>query len=76
MKKSVRHDNIPIIFIKLVDRIITPFLIKKIKASFELGMFPNILEIAKVISIYKLGDKKYCPLLSPYIFAMPTLKNI
>ena len=58
MKKSVGHDNIPVTFIKLVVRIIAPFLIKVINASFELGMFPNILKIAKVIPIYKFGDKQ------------------
>ena len=53
MKKSVGHDNIPVTFIKLVVKIIAPFLIKVINASFELGMFPNIFKIAKVIPIYK-----------------------
>ena len=51
MKKSVGHDNIPVTFIKLVVEIVAPFLIKVINASFELGMFPNILKIAKVIPI-------------------------
>ena len=47
-------------------------MIKVINASFELGMFPNILKIAKVIPIYKSGDKQivnnYRPisLLSPF----------
>ena len=58
MKKSVGHNNIPVTFIKLVVKIIAPFLIKVINASFELGMFPNILEIAKEIPIYKSGDKQ------------------
>ena len=58
MKKSVGHDNIPVTFIKLVVKIVAPFLIKVINASFELGMFPNILKIAKVIPIYKSGDKQ------------------
>ena len=73
LKKSVGHDNIPVIFIKLVDRIIAPFLVKVINASFNVGMFPNILKIAKVIPIYKSGDKQiinnYRPissLLSPF----------
>ena len=72
MKKSVGHDNIPVTFIKLVVKIIAPFLIKIINVSFELGMFPNILKIAKVIPIYKSGDKQivnnYRPisLLSPF----------
>ena len=57
MKKSVGHDNIPVTLIKLVVRIIAPILIKVINASFELGMFPNILKIVKVIPIYKSGDK-------------------
>ena len=47
MKKSVGHDNIPVTFIKLDAKTIAPFLIKVINASFELGMFPNILKIAK-----------------------------
>ena len=58
MKKSVGHDNIPVTFIKLVVKIIAPFLVKVINGSFELGMFPNILKIAKVIPIYKSGDKE------------------
>ena len=72
MKKSVGHDSISVTFIKLVVKIIAPFLIKVINASFELGMFPNILKIAKVIPIYKSGDKQivnnYRPisLLSPF----------
>ena len=72
MKKSVGHDNIPVTFIKLFVKIIAPFLIKVINASFELGMFPNILKIAKVIPIYKSGHKQivnnYRPisLLSPF----------
>ena len=72
MKKSVGHDNIPVTFIKLVVKIIAPFLTKLINASFELGMFPNILKIVKVIPIHKSGDKQivnnYRPisLLSPF----------
>ena len=72
MKKSVEHDNISVTFTKLFVRIIAPFLIKVINVSFELGMFPNILKIAKVIPIYKSGDKQivnnYRPisLLSPF----------
>ena len=58
MKKSVGGNNISVTFIKLVVNLIAPFLIKVINASFELGMFPNILKIAKVIPIYKSGDKQ------------------
>ena len=47
MKKSVGYDNIPVTFIKLVVKIIAPFLVKVINASFELGMFPNILKLLK-----------------------------
>ena len=35
MKKSLGHDNISVTFIKLVVKIIAPFLIKVINASFE-----------------------------------------
>ena len=59
MKKSFGHENIPTISIKLDDRIITLFLIKVINASFELGMFSNIVQIAKVIPIYKTGEWRH-----------------
>ena len=58
MTKLVGHDNISVTFITLVVKIIAPSLIKVINASFELGMFPNILKIAKVIPIYKSKGKQ------------------
>ena len=58
MKKLVGHANIPLTFITLVVKIVEPFLIKVIDASFELGMFSNIPKIAKVIPTYKSGDKQ------------------
>ena len=75
MKKSVGHDNIPVTFIKLVVRIIAPFSIKLIAASFELGMFPNILKIAKVIPIYKSGDKQIVNNNRPISLLSPFSKN-
>ena len=51
MKKSVGHGNIPVTFMKLDVKVIAPFLVKIINALFELGIFPNILKIAKVIPI-------------------------
>ena len=73
MKKSVGHDNIPVTFIKLVVKIIAPFLIKVINASFELGMFPNALKIATVIPIYKSGDKQIVNNYRPISFVIPVV---
>ena len=74
MKKSVAHDNIPVTFIELVDRAIAPFLIKVINASFDLGVFPNILKIAYVIPIYKSRDKQIVNNYRPTSLLFPSSK--
>ena len=50
-------DNIPITVIKHVSDSISPVLSSLINLSFESGSFPDALKIAKVIPIFKCGDK-------------------
>ena len=43
-------------FIKLSSSILIPILVSLINASFNLGIFPDDLKIAKIISLFKKGD--------------------
>jgi hypothetical protein len=55
--KSVGHDNIPTELLKnCADLILTP-LTQLINQSLTEGIFPNKLKIAKIIPIFKSGDR-------------------
>ena len=43
-------------FIKLSSSILIPIVVSLINASFSLGIFPDDLKVAKVISLFKKGD--------------------
>ena len=59
MKNSAAGgDNIPMSLIKDVIVDISSVLIHLCNASFRSGIFPDILEIAKVLPYYKSGDKE------------------
>ena len=70
--KSSGDDQIPLSFITIAADVISPYLSFLIDFMFSNGLFPSILKIAKVISIFKSGEKQtvnnYRPisLLSPF----------
>ena len=55
--KSPGYDNIPVYFIRSVAEILAYPLSILVNHSFELGYFPNCLKTAKIIPLYKSGDK-------------------
>ena len=55
--KSPGYDNIPVYFIRSVAEILAYPLSILVNHSFELDYFPNCLKTAKIIPLYKSGDK-------------------
>jgi len=64
-------DGIPAKFIKLAKDILAPISAQLFNISFKLVFFPNCLKIAKVVPIYKNGDKTK---LTNYKIAWKSLK--
>jgi len=56
--KSVGHDNIPAFFLKVARHVIIPYLLFFIQFSFHNGIFPSNCIIAKVVPIYKTGNRQ------------------
>ena len=56
-KKAAGSDDLAPFFIKTALRVIAPYMTYFTEFMFNQGFFPNILKIAKVIPIYKSGDK-------------------
>ena len=56
-KKSCGHDNISILLIKSVINTIAKPLCAIFNQSFLTGQFPSYLKIARIIPIYKSGEK-------------------
>nr|XP_027222593.1 uncharacterized protein LOC113814735 [Penaeus vannamei] len=54
---SAGHDEIPIKLFKKIAPYIAHVLVDIFNASFQTGTFPDTLKIAKVIPIFKAGDK-------------------
>ena len=55
--KSSGFERISPKFIRVTADILAPLLEKLLNACFECGFFPNTLKIAKVIPVFKTGDK-------------------
>ena len=55
--KAIGPNSIPTKILKLVKSKLSTPLSDIINKSFELGIFPDLLKLAKVIPIYKKGDK-------------------
>jgi len=66
LKKSCDHDEIPIKFIKISTLIIAQYLSSRITFSFQMGIFPDSLKIARVVQVFKKGNNcnvnKYRPI--------------
>ena len=58
--KSVGKSGIPVKYIKLAVDVISPILANIYNCCIATGCFPDILEIAEVIPIYKAGAKNIC----------------
>ncbi len=54
--KSVGPNSIPIKMLKIIGSSISPCLASLVNKSFQVGIFPNKLKVAKVISLFKKGD--------------------
>ena len=54
---STGYDNFSTKFIKLSSSILAPALAKIINLAIDTGVYPSNLKIAKVIPIFKKGDK-------------------
>lgn len=54
---SVSIDEIPMILVKTVGEVIAPYLSEILNISLQVGVFPNVLKIARTVPIYKKGDK-------------------
>jgi len=73
--KASGSDNISSFFLRIGNEVLAPTLSLLFSQVFELGFFPNIMKIAKVVPIFKSGNKK---LVTNYrlIFLLPTLSKV
>ena len=53
--KSVGPNSIPIKLLKIIGSSVSPLLALLVNKSFQSGIFPDKLEIAKVITLFKKG---------------------
>ena len=56
-RKSSGYIDIPVTLIKHAKHLIAPFMTKSFNICLDSGNYPDILKIAKVISLFKKGDK-------------------
>ena len=74
-KKSSGVDTIPSYFLKVASLVITPYLMHLFNRCFNNGLFPGVLKVSKVISIYKSGDKTKVNNYRP-ISLLPSLSKV
>ena len=60
LHKSTREDDIPIKLFKMSKSVISPFLASIFNKCVFQGVYPKLMKTAKVIPIYKKGDKDEC----------------
>ena len=60
LHKSTREDDIPIKIFKMCKTIISPYLAFIFNMCVMQGVYPNLMKTAKVVPIYKKGDKEEC----------------
>ena len=73
--KAPGPTDIPIKILKIAAPVIVPHVVKLINKYFELGVYPNLLKLAKVIPIFKAGSKLEVNNYRP-ISLLPTLSKI
>ena len=54
--KSVGPNSIPIKLLKIIGNSVSPLLVLLVNQSFQSGIFPDKVKIAKVISLFKKGN--------------------
>lgn len=74
-KKSSGYDGISTELLKLLKPILLPCIHNIINQCIEQSLFPDSLKIAKVVPLYKGGDKHYCMNYRP-ISLLPSLSKI
>ena len=74
-KKAAGSDDLAPFFIKTTSLVIAPYMTYFTEFMFNQGFFPNILKIAKVIPIYKSGDKSLTENYGP-ISLLPTFSKV
>ena len=57
-KKTSGPDQLAPYFLKIASTVIAPYLAFIIEFMFHFGVFPDLLKIARVVPIFKTGDKK------------------
>ena len=72
--KSAGKFGIPIKYIKLSAKIVSPLLPKIYNNCIKAGCFPDILKIAEVIPLYKSGPKDICSNYRPTSILSPFSK--
>ena len=77
--KAVGTGSIPTIILKQFKKLLSKPLANLIKLSFSTGLFPKILNQAKIIPIFKKGDQRDCNIINlsrSYRILVKSLKNL
>ena len=56
-KKAIGHDKIPASFLKIGRHVIAPNFNLFLQFIFNIGIYPNNCKIARVVPVYKNGDR-------------------
>ena len=75
INKASGYDNISSLFLQMGGEILAPILSLCFSHVFELGIFPSFFNIAKVVPIFKSGNKQIVKNYHP-ISLLPTLSKI
>ena len=75
INKACGYDNISSFFLRMGGEILAPILSLCFSRAFDLGIFPSIFKIAKVVPIFKSGNKQIVKNYRP-ISLLPTLSKI
>jgi len=58
LHKSAGHDNVDAYFIRTACDVIAPYLTQLCHHCFESHIYPDCVKIAKIIRIYKMGQRQ------------------